>query len=265
MEVSLKISNLDFKFPLRKQTDHALYLFKDFNLQVQKGITTSIVGGNGAGKTTLFNIISGIERPLAGEIYFNGKQISGKSPDRIAREGIGRLFQGAKVYDELTILENMLLGETGRRYERPFINIVRRQKYLQSEKMLTEKACDILQRLFGQGNEYWDGRNKAAGSLSYGQQRLLALARLLMGEYSLYLLDEPTAGVNIRYIETITEMLHLIKNDFQKTVLVIEHNIQFVRDTADCCIFIDNAKVIAEGGVAEVFNNKMVQQSYIGG
>ena len=264
MDSILNISNLNLSFVSKKNKEDSLYLFRDLSLDVPREKITALVGGNGAGKTTLFNVVSGLRKGFTGNITFEDKNLAGLEPYQIARLGIGRLFQGARVYEELSIIDNMLLGAIQTQNEQPFFTILFRRKYNKIEKELVEKAEGLFLDLFGPDNFFWNNRYQPAGSLSYGQQRLLAMARLLMGNYSFFLLDEPTAGVHMQHIEQIAKLIRHMNSHSHKTVLLIEHNMQFVRQIAENCLFIDNGNIIAEGITNEVLDNEIVQQSYMG-
>ena len=264
MENILSIRNLNLSFIAKKKKNKPFFLFKDLNIEIPREKVTALVGGNGVGKTTLFNVINGIIQVSSGEIQFNGKPIQNLSPHLIARKGIGRLFQGTKVFDELNVLDNMIIGETEIRFEKPFFNLLFAGKMHAHEEKLEQKAEKIFNELFGEKNIFWESRFEPAGNLSYGQQRLLAIARLLMGDFELYLLDEPTAGVNVHFIGQIEAAIQRMNSHSHKTVLFIEHNMQFVRKVADHCLFMANGSIIARGTPQEVLENNEVQMSYMG-
>lgn len=242
----------------------SLFLFRDLGLEVPREKITALVGGNGAGKTTLFNIISGLQKGAKGQVVFERHPLLGLAPHQIARLGIGRLFQGARVFDELTILDNMLIGAFHPDTELPFFNLLFPGKGKSLERKLEIRAERILNDLFGSDNVFWEDRHKQAGNLSFGQQRLLALARLLMGNYSLYLLDEPTAGVHVSFIDQIGLAIERMNSNSHKTVLLIEHNMQFVREMAEYCLYMDRGNIIARGNPQEVLDSEKVQQAYMG-
>ena len=264
MDSILTISNLNLNFVSAKNKEDSLYLFRDLSLQVPRENITALVGGNGVGKTTLFNVISGLQKGSNGDVFFECINISGKAPHQIAKMGIGRLFQGSRVYEEMSILDNMLLGSIKTESEKPFHTLFSFRKHRNSENELIDKAENIFKELFGSHNDFWVKRNDQAGSLSYGQQRLLAMARLLMGNYTLYLLDEPTAGVHAHFIEQIGETIRHMNSQSHKTVFLIEHNMKFVKQMAEYCLFMDNGNIIAKGSPNEVLDSDIVQQSYMG-
>lgn len=264
MDSILNISNLNLSFVSTKNKEDSLYLFRNLSLEVPRENITALVGGNGAGKTTLFNAISGIQKGFNGKIIFEGINISGKAPHTIAQMGIGRLFQGARVYEEMSILENMLLGSIQSKSEQPFFTLFSFHKHRIMEKELIDRTENIFTELFGSHNDFWKKRNEQAGTLSYGQQRLLSMARLFIGDYTLYLLDEPTSGVHVQFIEAIAEVIRHMNSHSHKTVFLIEHNMKFVRQMAENCLFMDNGSIIARGNPNEVLDSDLVQQTYMG-
>ncbi|HLP71747.1 MAG TPA: ATP-binding cassette domain-containing protein [Bacteroidales bacterium] len=264
MDNILEISDLSLSFIQDHKKDESLYLFKDLKLEIPGEKVTALVGGNGVGKTTLFNIINGIQRGTSGKLIFKGKNITGLSPYQIALAGIGRLFQGARIFDELSILDNMLMGCNSPEGEIPFYNILFASRVDKAERRNSDKAEKIFIELFGEDNIFWKSRQEPAGVLSFGQQRLLALARLLMGDYSLYLLDEPTSGINVNFLGQIASTIRKMNSHSCRTVLMIEHNMQFVRLIAENCLFMANGEIIAKGSPAEVLDNGEVQKIYMG-
>ena len=239
-------------------------ILNNLTLRIKHNIITAMIGGNGVGKTTLFNIISGFQKKYTGNVNFNGLSIDRLPPHKIAKLGIGRLFQGKSLLPNLTLLENMKLAAADNSGEFPFSYMFKRKKLEQIEKEKESKAETILTRLFGDGNKYAEMLHEPGEAFSFGEQRLLSLASLFMGDYSLLMLDEPTAGVNPRYVETIREIIRRMVADDGKTVLLIEHNMQFVSQIADTCIFLENGRIAASGNTKEILNSKNVRNSYLG-
>ncbi|MDR2773199.1 MAG: ATP-binding cassette domain-containing protein [Tannerella sp.] len=256
----LILKNITLSFGNGKNT----FKFLDgLNLCVESGKITAIVGGNGTGKTTLFNVISGFKKDYGGEVVFNGKRIDARPSHEIARRGVGRLFQGKSLLSDLTLLENMKL-HISRNAETPFAALFHKGKWQDTERNTTARAIATLEKLFGKQNKYSENMLHTLGNdFSCGEQRLLSLAGLMMGDYSLLLLDEPTAGVNPVYIEQIKRMIRQMA-DGGKTILLIEHNMQFVKDIADKVAYLDDGKIQFEGTAAEVLNNQEVKNSYLG-
>ena len=238
-------------------------LLRGVNLTVEEGKITALVGGNGTGKTTLFNIISGFEKGYAGDVLFEGNNFNRISAHRISLMGIGRLFQDGQLLPGLTLMENMKMASDNETGEMPFSSLVRPKKWKEAEKVKEEQAKNILKRIFGEDCKYLNMLNDDASAFSYGEQRLLSLARLLMGGDRLLLLDEPTSGVNPVYIDTIEQIIRDMVAD-GLTVLLIEHNMHFVRKIADTCAYLDDGVIAMSGPTAEVLDDKNVRNSYLG-
>ncbi len=248
--------------------DERNYIIDDFNLSVLKGKTTALIGGNGTGKTTLFNIISGFLKADEGKITFNSDDkiiyINCLSPYKISRLGIGRMFQDNHIFQNMTVLENMLIADSNSFGEIPFVSIFFCRKNSKSEKLRIEKAENIFYELFGEDNPFWKMRDNKAKDLSYGQQRLLGLARLLMGDYKLLLLDEPTSGVNPGVVKKIKEIIKYFVKQKGLTILLIEHNMNFVLEAADFCHFMSSGKNTVSGTPADIIGNPEVRKTYLG-
>ena len=248
--------------------DEQFYILKNLDLAVETGKITALIGGNGVGKTTLFNIISGFWPPDSGEIVFyrNGKatNLLRLPPDRITRMGIGRMFQDDHIFKELTVLENMLIADKDHFGETPFVSIFKRKKDHSSEAQRVEKAKVVFQDLFGSSNPFWEKRNDPARTLSFGQQRLLGLTRLLMGNYNLVLLDEPTAGVNPTIIDKIAAIIHKMVEEEEITVFLIEHNMNFVKKVSHYCAFLGDKNIVKYGNPKDVLADEKVRRIYLG-
>lgn len=238
------------------------------DLQVQRGKITAIIGSNGAGKTTLFNIVSGLLNTDGGELFYtpNGREYNLRktSPYKLARIGIGRMFQDNHIFPKLTVLENMLIADTDPYGENAIATFFYPRKKRRIESERKQKAEQIFELLFGKANAFWEKKDEDAETLSYGQQRLLGLARLFMGNYELVILDEPTAGVNPILVKEIAEIIRKMVNEKQMSVLLIEHNMPFVESVADFCVFLNNGKIETVGTVVEVLDNPHVRENYLG-
>ena len=244
----------------------------NFSLSVEKGKVTALIGGNGSGKTTLFNIIAGLVPANSGSIQFvNGTvtTLSGLAPHRIARLGIGRLFQDTHIFPELSILDNMLLADDIRFGEQPFSSLIFNRRVKAIEKNRTERTEQIFLELFKNDKDLLDKftihKNEPAKNLSYGQQRLLALARLFMAENNkLFLLDEPTSGVNPAINECIASIIRNTVLEKGLTVFLVEHNMRFMANVSDICAFINKGMIEFSGTPKDVLNNDQVKKSYLG-
>ena len=258
----LEIKNIKLSFTnARKETFN---LLEGVNLNVEAGKITALVGGNGTGKTTLFNIISGFEKGYTGDIIFEGRNLNKISPHKISLMGIGRLFQGGQLLEGLSLMENMKIASDDRTGEMPFQSLFNRRQVKEKEAEKEEQAKRILTDIFGADNKYLSMLDVDASSFSYGEQRLLSLARLMMGNDRLLLLDEPTSGVNPVYIDTIERMIRDMVEKDGITILLIEHNMQFVRKIADTCAYLDDGVITKLGPTAEVLDDQNVRNSYLG-
>lgn len=238
-------------------------LLRGVNLAVEEGKITALVGGNGTGKTTLFNIISGFEKDYAGDVIFEDTNFNKISAHRISLMGIGRLFQDGQLLSGLSLMENMKIASDDKTGETPFASLIRPNHLTEAEARKEKQAKDILTRIFGENCKYLDMLNDDASAFSYGEQRLLSLARLLMGNDRLLLLDEPTSGVNPAYIDTIEKIIREMVAE-GITVLMIEHNMHFVRKVADTCAYLDDGVIAKVGPTTEVLDDKNVRNSYLG-
>ncbi len=254
----------DIKLSFTGKNDEALNLLKGVSFGIKAGMITALIGGNGSGKTTLFNIISGFQDGYKGEVFFKGKRISGLAPHKVAKLGIGRLFQSKQLVPELSIMDNMKLGSDNTAGEFPLYQLFLPYKVAQAEKEKEERAIRILKELFGAENKYLQQLDQPSGSLSFGEQRLIALARLLMSDASLLLLDEPSSGVNPESFKGIAQAIKKIVELSGATILLVEHNINFILDLADEALYLDSGIVQFHAPTQEVLNNPLLKDRYIG-
>ena len=258
----LELKNIRLSFANSRK--EVFNLLNGVNLCVETGKITALVGGNGTGKTTLFNIISGFQGDYTGEVIFSERKISGQPSYKIAQFGIGRLFQGRQLMGDLTLLENMLIASADHTGENPITTLFRPQRVKAQEAQKRSQAIEILKDLFGNDSKSLSMLDKKASTLSYGEQRLIAIARLLMGNNRLLLLDEPTSGVNPVYVDVIADVIRKIVREKGVTVLLIEHNMHFVRAVADKCAYLDDGVIEKVGLTADVLDDKEVRNSYLG-
>ncbi|MCH5310910.1 MAG: ABC transporter ATP-binding protein [Prevotella sp.] len=254
----------DIKLSFTNTHSEVLNLLNGVNLHVKRGKITALVGGNGTGKTTLFNIISGFQGDYTGKVWFEGRDISHTTSYKIARKGIGRLFQGCQLMGDLTLMENMKVASSDTTGEFPFSSLFHPKRVKEQEYQKEQQAIEILKRLFGEDCKYLQMLNHKASSFSHGEQRLIAIARILMNTNTkLLLLDEPTAGVNPVYIDTIKGIIREMVAE-GLTVLLIEHNMHFVRSIADICAYLDDGIIAKVGPTVDVLDDKEVRNSYLG-
>jgi len=244
-----------------------LYIIRDLDLFIPKGKITALIGGNGAGKTTLFNIISRFTNAEGGKIIFNngnGLDILTYPPYKIKHLGIGRLFQDNHIFMQMTLLENMMISDAAEWGEFPLTTFIKRRKIKEIEKKRQERVKVIFTELFGEDNPFWEMRDDLASSISHGQQRLLALARLFMGDYKLLLLDEPTAGVNPEIVKVICRIIKKMSEEKGITIFLIEHNMKIVSEIADFCRFMSHGEITAFGTPDDVIGDENVRRTYLG-
>jgi ABC-type branched-subunit amino acid transport system ATPase component len=239
----------------------------NFDLQIQRGKISTLIGGNGAGKTTLFNIISGFLDVNSGEIWFknqNENDLLKFAPHKRVNLGIGRMFQDNHIFKNLTVLENMLVADGSQFGEFPFVSIFKQTKNKQTESQRKEKAVQIIKDIFGNDNLLLEKLYEPAHKLSFGYQRLLGLARLFMTDYKLILIDEPTAGINPEWFVSIQNIIRKFATEKGVTIFLIEHNMQFVAEISDICCFLNKGKIEVSGKTADVLANDLVRKKYIG-
>ena len=263
--MTLELKNIRMSYSNAR--DEVTYLLRGVDLNVEEGKVTALVGGNGTGKTTLFNIISGFEKGFQGSVLLDGKDITREPAHRIVRMGVGRLFQERQLMEDLTLLENLMIADDNLTGENPLDVFFRPRRVSAREAERKRKAVEVLTRVFGEGNTYLDRLDWRASEFSYGEQRLIALARLrkqflhaFVGE--LLLLDEPTSGVNPQYIDAIARLIRDMASREGLSVLVIEHNLEFVRETADCCHYLSDGVFLKSGNPADVLNAPEVLRDY---
>ena len=228
------------------------------SIEFSNGGITGLIGPNGAGKTTLFNLINGLLKLDCGEIYFDNRKINGLTPWEIAKLGIGRLFQDVRIFKKLSVLENVLLAKLQHPGELPLNILFSRRRVAKAEKENLTEAHKWVEFVGLSGKE-----GSPAESLSFGQQKLLAIARLLAGGYKLLLLDEPTAGVNPVMIKSLLELINKIV-DTGRTIIFIEHNMTVVLEIATWVYFLNEGRVISFGRADDVLGNAEVRKAYLG-
>ncbi len=224
------------------------------------GRITGLIGPNGAGKTTLFHIITGELRADTGEINYRGEDITSLPPYRVARKGIGRLFQDVRVFENLTVFENVVSACYDHRVETPWFPFLGKKRWKALERELKEKSDYYIDYV-----GLMEMKDVPASSLSYGQQKLLAIARLLAGGFSLLLLDEPTAGLNPVMIKKVLNILkRIVEEDQGKTIVLVEHDMSVVTEVADWVYFMNEGRIAFFGRTDHVLGDKEVREIYLG-
>jgi neutral amino acid transport system ATP-binding protein len=226
------------------------------HLEFQRGWITGLIGPNGAGKTTLFNLLTGFDRPDTGRWTFDGTPLSRLAPHQVARRGVVRTFQLTKALAKLTVLDNMRLaapGQTGERFFGALIGTWGRQ-----EQANTRKAMELLTRFQLDAKAY-----DLAGCLSGGQRKLLEMARALMMDPTVVMLDEPMAGVNPALTESLLQHVKSLRDDGM-TVVFVEHDMDVIRDISDWVVVMAQGRVIAEGRPEVLSSNEAVVDAYLG-
>jgi neutral amino acid transport system ATP-binding protein len=227
------------------------------HVEVQRGAITALIGPNGAGKTTFFNILTGFDQPTAGSWSFEGTDLQGMSAYKVARLGMVRTFQLTKVLSKLTVIENMRLGATHQRGERFWPALIR-PLWIGQEDDITSKADELLARF-----KLDEKRSDFAGELSGGQRKLLEMARSLMTDPTLVMLDEPMAGVNPALTQSLLGHVKDLREQGM-TVLFVEHDMDMVRDISDWVMVMAQGRLIAEGPPREVMRDQRVIDAYLG-
>lgn len=230
-----------------------------FHISIEKKELYGLIGPNGAGKTTVFNLLTGVYRPNTGEILLNGQNIVGNSCIEINKKGIARTFQNIRLFDKLTVLDNVKAGFFQENSYSFLEGILRLPRYFQKEKEMSDRALDLLS-VFHLEEHAMD----LAGNLPYGKQRKLEIARALATNPSLLLLDEPAAGMNPNETEELMDTIRLVRDRFDMTILLIEHDMKLVSGICDRLTVLNFGQVLAEGKTQEVLHDEKVIKAYLG-
>lgn len=242
---------------LRKEFG-GLVAVDDVSFQIQVGQIRAIIGPNGAGKTTTFNLIGGFYNPTSGEVIYGQNRIDELPTHKMAELGIGRTFQSLQIMDNMTVLENVMVGCHTRAKHGIIGSAFRSSRFKTEEKDIAQKAMEKLAFVGLESMAY-----RSASSLSFGEQRMVEFARALACEPALLMLDEPASGLNIPEMEKMAELIHKVKSE-GVTVMLIEHDMGLVMNISDMVTVLNYGKKIAEGTPHEIQNNKDVIAAYLG-
>ena len=254
-ETVLKIDNLGISFG-------GLKAVQNLNLEIKEKQLYGLVGPNGAGKTTVFNMITGVYKPTAGKFYLCGEDLTGKSQEIINHKGIARTFQNIRLFNNMTVIRNVMVGlHNHSEYKCGlFTSLFRLPKHFKVEKEMRQRAKEILS-VVGLLEE----RNSLACNLPYGKQRKLEIARALATSPKLLCLDEPAAGMNPHETQELMDIIRLIREQFNVTILLIEHDMKFVSGLCDEITVLNFGTVLAQGETKAALLDPEVIRAYIGG
>lgn len=230
------------------------------SLEVKQGTITGLIGPNGAGKTTLFNLITGHIKPDSGKIFFRGQDITGLHPHQVFKKKIYRTFQITREFSQMTVLENLMVMPEGQVGEKVWNTWIRPGAVKEQEKQIRDKALEVLEFV-----ELIKLKDEYAGSLSGGQKKLLELARSLMADPQMVLLDEPAAGVNRTLLAKLMDNIRKLREEKGITFFIVEHDMDLVMNLCDPVIVMSEGRKLTEGSPEQVKSDKRVLEAYLGG
>ncbi|BBA92239.1 MULTISPECIES: ABC transporter ATP-binding protein [Streptococcus] len=232
----------------------------DVTMELHEGELVGLIGPNGAGKTTLFNLLTGVYEPSEGSITLAGTLLNGKAPSKIASLGLGRTFQNIRLFKNMTVLENVLIGLSNHGKAKIFASFFRLPAFYRNEETLKTKAIELL-KIFDLDSD----ADTLAKNLPYGQQRRLEIVRALATEPKILFLDEPAAGMNPQETTELTQLIRKIKEEFNITIMLIEHDMSLVMEVTERIYVLEYGRLIAHGTPEEVRSDKRVIEAYLGG
>ncbi|REB04821.1 ABC transporter ATP-binding protein [Sporosarcina sp. BI001-red] len=230
-----------------------------FNMKINKGELVGLIGPNGAGKTTSFNLLTGVYVPTEGNIFFDGKKINGLPPFKVTRLGMSRTFQNIRLFNELSVLDNVKVAYHSLANDSVMSSVLRLPSYFKNEHEMENKAMEFL-KIF----ELDKYKDETAKNLPYGKQRRLEIARALAANPHLLLLDEPAAGMNPFETKELMDLIAFIRKQFGLTILLIEHDMNLVMGICERIYVLDHGVLLAEGKPEEIRNNPKVIEAYLG-
>ncbi len=253
-EIVLKTENLGISFG-------GLKAVQNVNLEIRKNEIYGLIGPNGAGKTTVFNMLTGVYQPTTGTFYLCGEELKGKKQEQINHKGIARTFQNIRLFNNMTVVRNVMVGlHNAPEFQcSVFESMLRLPRHFRVEREMREKAKELLQ-IFG----LYEERNQLAYNLPYGKQRRLEIARAMATSPKLLLLDEPAAGMNPQETAELMETIRFVRDNFDMTILLIEHDMSLVSGICDRLTVLNFGVTLAEGDVNTVLNDPAVVKAYLG-
>lgn len=236
-----------------------LHAVRDVNLNVKEGELRGLIGPNGAGKTTLFNLVSGFHRPTQGAILLNGTPIAGLRPHQVTALGVARTFQNIRMWNSMTVLENLCISQHFHLGYGLLDTLLGTQRFNRNEKRTHQTAMELLEML-----DLREVAEEYPKNLPYGLQRRVEIGRALAIKPRLLLLDEPAAGMNPSDVDKLIELIRWIRDQFQLTLLLIEHQMKVVMSVCESISVLDFGEIIAEGGPEDIRKNPRVIKAYLG-